>query len=210
MFKCIFCAILHLLSVRVRAIIVLTPYVRGMGGGFHFRGVAQAYHFQKLIHFPHRIYGSGGFNMTEKRNSKARIEANNRYNAKAYDRINIAVPRGVKVIAEVYAKGKNESINGLMNRLLMTELGATAEEWKRGEVSLPEPDKKPETPVEAIPQDEPSEGQRRLSESEDKWLEPYKRLATEEQERREEFLKREAANNEMRSVFHDDMSDSDE
>lgn len=88
--------------------------------------------------------------MTNKKNSKARIEANNRYNAKAYDRINIAVPRGVKAIAEEYAKSRNESINGLMNRLLMAELGITPESWKRREGVLPEPDSKPETPVEAI------------------------------------------------------------
>ena len=32
--------------------------------------------------------------MAEKKNNEARIEANNRYNEKAYDRINIAVPKG--------------------------------------------------------------------------------------------------------------------
>ena len=34
--------------------------------------------------------------MAENKNSKARIAANNRYNAKAYDRINIAVKKGDK------------------------------------------------------------------------------------------------------------------
>ena len=34
--------------------------------------------------------------MPENKNSKARIEANNRYNLKTYDRINIAVKKGDK------------------------------------------------------------------------------------------------------------------
>ena len=34
--------------------------------------------------------------MSENKNSRARIAANNRYNAKTYDRINIAVKKGDK------------------------------------------------------------------------------------------------------------------
>ncbi|MBQ7347797.1 MAG: hypothetical protein IJW55_07555 [Clostridia bacterium] len=34
--------------------------------------------------------------MSENKNSSAKIAANNRYNAKAYDRINIAVKKGEK------------------------------------------------------------------------------------------------------------------
>lgn len=56
--------------------------------------------------------------MAENKNSRARIEANNRYNAKAYDRINIAVPKGQKDIIKAHAESKGESINGFVNRAI--------------------------------------------------------------------------------------------
>lgn len=56
--------------------------------------------------------------MGENKNSKARIEANNRYNAKAYDRINIAVPKGQKDVIKSHAESKGESINGFVNRAI--------------------------------------------------------------------------------------------
>lgn len=56
--------------------------------------------------------------MAENKNSKARIEANNRYNAKAYDRINIAVPKGQKDIIKAHAEQNGESINGFVNRAI--------------------------------------------------------------------------------------------
>lgn len=71
--------------------------------------------------------------MSERKNtnSKARIEANNRYNAKAYDRINIAVPKGAKALAEQYAIDSGlKTVNALMNYLLRRELGLSPEAWK--------------------------------------------------------------------------------
>lgn len=56
--------------------------------------------------------------MAENKNSKARIEANNRYNAKVYDRINIAVPKGQKDIIKAHAEQNGESINGFVNRAI--------------------------------------------------------------------------------------------
>lgn len=56
--------------------------------------------------------------MAENKNSRARIEANNRYNAKAYDRINIAVPKGQKDIIKAHAESKGESVNGFVNRAI--------------------------------------------------------------------------------------------
>ena len=56
--------------------------------------------------------------MSENKNSKARIAANNRYNAKAYDRINIAVPKGNKDIIKAHAESNGESINGFVNRAI--------------------------------------------------------------------------------------------
>ena len=62
--------------------------------------------------------------MSENKNSKAKIAANNRYNAKTYDRINIAIPKGrkekIKEVAESQGKTLNkfiiEAINLHMSR----------------------------------------------------------------------------------------------
>ena len=56
--------------------------------------------------------------MAEKKNSEARIEANNRYNEKAYDRINTAVPKGEKSIIAEKAAASGESINTFVNRAI--------------------------------------------------------------------------------------------
>ena len=56
--------------------------------------------------------------MAENKNSRARIEANNRYNAKAYDRINVAVPKGRKDIIKAHADARSESVNGFINRAI--------------------------------------------------------------------------------------------
>lgn len=60
--------------------------------------------------------------MTENKNSKARIAANNRYNDKAYDRINIAVPKGKKAQIQSAAQVRGDSINAFINRLIDVEL----------------------------------------------------------------------------------------
>ena len=51
-------------------------------------------------------------------NSKARIEANNRYNAKAYDRINIAIKKGSKAKIQAHGESKGESFNGFIKRAI--------------------------------------------------------------------------------------------
>ena len=56
--------------------------------------------------------------MAENKNSRARIEANNRYNTKAYDRINVAVPKGRKDIIKAHAEKNGESVNGFVNRAI--------------------------------------------------------------------------------------------
>lgn len=58
--------------------------------------------------------------MAENKNSRARIEANNRYNAKAYDCINVAVPKGRKDIIKAHAEKNGESV------LLMKQCSVTA------------------------------------------------------------------------------------
>ncbi len=54
-----------------------------------------------------------------------------RYNEKAYDRLAITIPKGRKAIVETCAATKDESINGMVNRLLRIELGLSEEDWKR-------------------------------------------------------------------------------
>ncbi len=55
----------------------------------------------------------------------------NRYNAKAYDRIQIVVPKGRKQAVEAHAASKGESVNGLVNGLLRADMGLSEAEWKR-------------------------------------------------------------------------------
>lgn len=52
-------------------------------------------------------------------NSPARIAANNRYNAKAYDRINIAVAKGTKSQIEEHIKTTSDnSVNAFVKRAI--------------------------------------------------------------------------------------------
>lgn len=57
--------------------------------------------------------------MEERKNSAARIRANNKYAAKAYDRINIAVPKGRKDVIQEYAQQRGESINAFIGRAIL-------------------------------------------------------------------------------------------
>ena len=56
--------------------------------------------------------------MGEKKNSDARIRANNRYNDKAYDRINIAIPKGRKDEIKAHAEAHGESVNAFVTRAI--------------------------------------------------------------------------------------------
>lgn len=59
----------------------------------------------------------------ENKNSAARIQANNRYNAKAYDRINIVLPKGQKQTVEAAAAGAGESVNQYTQKALLARMG---------------------------------------------------------------------------------------
>lgn len=48
----------------------------------------------------------------------ARTKANNKWNAKAYDRINLTVKKGQKEIIQAYAEKHGESVNGFINRAI--------------------------------------------------------------------------------------------
>lgn len=65
----------------------------------------------------------------------ARTRANNKWNAKAYDRINLTIPKGKKDVLQSYVTARGESVNGMINRLLRAELGQSVEEWERRELN---------------------------------------------------------------------------
>ena len=48
--------------------------------------------------------------------SKAQQRATNKYISKAYDRINLTVPKGQKEIIQTHAEARGESVNGFINR----------------------------------------------------------------------------------------------
>lgn len=48
----------------------------------------------------------------------ARTRASNKYNAKAYDRLNIMVYKGQREIIKTHAEEHGESINGFVNRAI--------------------------------------------------------------------------------------------
>lgn len=60
--------------------------------------------------------------MADNKNSQARIAANNRYNDKAYDRINIVVKKGKKEIIQAHAAVQGESVNGFINKAIDEKL----------------------------------------------------------------------------------------
>lgn len=62
--------------------------------------------------------------------SKAQIKATNKYNATAYDRLNIVIPKGQKQAVEAHAASKGESVNGLVNALLREDMGLSEGDWK--------------------------------------------------------------------------------
>lgn len=50
--------------------------------------------------------------------SKAQQKAQNKWIAKAYDRINLTVPKGKKDTIQAHAEAQGESVNGFINRAI--------------------------------------------------------------------------------------------
>jgi len=50
--------------------------------------------------------------------SPAKVRANNKYNAKVYDRIGVVVPKGKKADLQSHAATQDESLNGFINRAI--------------------------------------------------------------------------------------------
>lgn len=51
------------------------------------------------------------------------------YNERAYDRISVTVPKGLKSVIEAHAKEKGQTVNGLINALLQADIGLSSSEW---------------------------------------------------------------------------------
>lgn len=56
--------------------------------------------------------------------SEAQKRAKAKYNAKAYDRLELKVLKGNKAVIQGYCKDKNTTVNGLINTLLKERLNA--------------------------------------------------------------------------------------
>lgn len=54
--------------------------------------------------------------------SKAQQRATNKYISKAYDRINLTVPKGQKERLQAHAEAHGESVNGFINRAILETL----------------------------------------------------------------------------------------
>lgn len=54
--------------------------------------------------------------------SDAQKKAVKKYNEKSYDEIKVRVKKGNKEIIQKYAESKNETVNGMINRLIKTEI----------------------------------------------------------------------------------------
>lgn len=62
---------------------------------------------------------------------KSSTRAKNKYNANNYDSLRIVVPKGRKTEIEAFAASQEESVNGLVNKLLRQAMSKSEEEWKR-------------------------------------------------------------------------------
>lgn len=54
--------------------------------------------------------------------SQAHIKASNKYNAKAYDRINVNVKKGEREKIKAHAEAKGLSLNGYINKLIAEDM----------------------------------------------------------------------------------------
>lgn len=62
--------------------------------------------------------------------AKKQTEWSRAFNEKAYDRLAVTVPKGRKATVEALAAARGQSINGLVNELLMAAAGLSEDEWK--------------------------------------------------------------------------------
>ena len=67
---------------------------------------------------------------------KTSSRVKDRYNAKSYDRIELRIPKGQKAAIQAHAQSKGESINGMVNRAILADMGL--EEWPTAPDAAPE------------------------------------------------------------------------
>lgn len=53
---------------------------------------------------------------------KASTKAQNKYIAKAYDRVNLVLPKGQKDIIKAHAESQGESVNGFISRAIENQM----------------------------------------------------------------------------------------
>lgn len=61
---------------------------------------------------------------------KSYAEYRERWVKENYANVRVRIPKSRKVDLDLHCRQSNESINGLVNRLLRTEIGMTKEEWE--------------------------------------------------------------------------------
>lgn len=60
--------------------------------------------------------------MEKKKNSDAKIRANNKYTAAHYDRINMALPKGSRKLIDYCARKHGESLNRYVCRVILEQV----------------------------------------------------------------------------------------
>lgn len=53
---------------------------------------------------------------------RASSASKNAWNAKAYDRVNLTMPKGKKEIVQAHAEARSESVNGFINRAIDNQI----------------------------------------------------------------------------------------
>ena len=62
--------------------------------------------------------------------TRAGMKAVDKYVKENYARLNIKVPKAQEAAVKAHAESKGQSVNGLVNELLRTDMGLSEEEWK--------------------------------------------------------------------------------
>lgn len=65
--------------------------------------------------------------------SKAQQKAQNKWIAKAYDRVNLTLPKGQKEVVQAHAESHSESVNGFINRAIQEAMERDNAESGSGE-----------------------------------------------------------------------------
>jgi len=70
--------------------------------------------------------------------SKAHQRASNKWIAKAYDRINLTVPKGQKEVIQAHAAARGESVNGFIGRAITETMERDGGGGDVGQADAPE------------------------------------------------------------------------